>query len=172
MDWFLEQARLGNLFRASNQAGATVTLINTSTATGFILSNPYGSGKKMVIRDVGFQYTTVPTATAVVFIAQSIAPHSTQVVHTTPLAVYACDGRGVANEAAGKADSAATTPNLPVYSRAIGYSPTTPATSTGLTKRDYVNGAVILLPGTYLQISYITTAPVGIADATWAEVDE
>lgn len=170
MDWFLEQARLGNLFRACNQAGATVTLINTSTATGFILSNPYGSGKKMVIRDVGFQYTTVPAATAILFIAQSIGPHSTQVVHTTPLAVYGCDGLGVANEAVGKADAAATTPNLPVYSRSIGYSPTTPATTGGLAYRDYVNGAVILIPGTYLQISYITTAPVGIADATWAEV--
>jgi hypothetical protein len=57
-----------------------------------------------------------------------------------------------------------------VYSRSFGYSPTTPATTGGLAYRDYVNGAVILIPGTYLQISYITTAPVGIADATWAEV--
>lgn len=170
MEWFLEQARLGNLFRACNQAGATVTLINTSTATGFILSNPYGSGKKLVLRDIGFQYTTVPAAAAIIFLAQSIAPHQTQVVHTTPLVVYGCDGNGVANESVAKADAAATTPNLPVYSRAIGYSPTTPAAVGGLTYRDYVNGAVILLPGTYLQISYITTAPVGIADATWAEV--
>lgn len=170
MEWFLEQARLGNLFRAANQAAATVTLINTSTTTGFCLSNPYGSGKKMVLRDIGFQYTTVPAATAIIFAAQSIAPHQTQVVHTTPLAVYSCDGSGVANEAVGKADSSCTTPNLPVYSRALGYSPTTPATTGGLVVRDYCNGAIILVPGTYVQISYITTAPVGIADATWAEV--
>ena len=172
MDWFLEQARLGNLFRASNQAGATVTLINTSTATGFILSNPWGSGKKMVLRDIGFQYTTVPTATAVLFVAQSISPHVTQVVHTTPLAVYACDGSGATTQCAGRADSSSTTPVLPVYSRAIGYSPTTPATTGSLSYRDYCNGAIILIPGTWLQISYITTAPVGIGDATWAEVDE
>ena len=63
-EWFLEQGRIGNLFRAANQAAATVTLINTSTATGLILGNPFGSGKKLVIRDVNFTYTTVPTATA------------------------------------------------------------------------------------------------------------
>jgi len=50
MDWFLEQARLGNLFRASNQTAATITLINTSTATGFILSNSFGSGKRRLHR--------------------------------------------------------------------------------------------------------------------------
>ncbi|MEK9208420.1 MAG: hypothetical protein AAB922_08090, partial [Patescibacteria group bacterium] len=68
-DWFLEQARLGKMFSACNQAAATVTLINTSTATGFILSNPWGSGKKLVLKDAMFSYTTVPTATAVLFLA-------------------------------------------------------------------------------------------------------
>lgn len=170
MEWFLEQARLGNLYRACNQAAATVTLINTSTATGFILSNPFGSGKRMVIRDIGFQYTTVPAATAIIFVAQSAAPSQTQVVHTTPLSVYAADGGGAVTPV-GRADSAATTPGLPVYARSIGYSPTTPATTGALAYRDYCLGAICLIPGTFLQISYITTAPVGIADATWAEVD-
>ena len=170
MDWFLEQARLGNLFRASNQTAATITLINTSTATGFILSNSFGSGKKLIIRDIGFQYTTVPAAAAVIFVAQSIAVHATPVTHTTPLAVYRADGSGATTECAGRVDAAATTPNLPVYARSIGYSPTTPATTGGLNYRDYCLGAIILVPGTFLQISYITTAPVGIADATWAEV--
>ncbi len=169
-DWFLEQARMGNLFFASNQAGATVTLINTSTATGFILSNPAGSGKKMVIRDIGFQYSTVPTATAILFVAQSIATSVVQVVHTTPLTIYGADGSGPASGAVGKADSAATTPVLPVYRKAIGYSPTTPATTGGLSFRDQTNGSIILVPGSFIQISYITTAPVGMADATWAEV--
>ena len=171
MDWFLEQARLGNLFRACNQAGATVTLINTSTATGFILSNPFGSGKKLVLRDANFSYTTVPVATAVLFLAQSIAPHTTSVVHTTPLGVYDADGGGVSSHSIARADSSATTPNLPVYSRILGYSPTTPATTGGLTFTDYINGAMVLVPGTYVQISYITTAPVGITSMTWAEVD-
>lgn len=170
MEWFLEQARLGNLYRACNQAAATVTLINTSTTTGFVLANPYGSGKNLVLRDANFSYTTVPAAAAIVFLAQSIAPTAVDVVHTTPLTIYGCNGIGAGTSSVAKVDSSATTPNLPVYSRMLGYSPTTPATTGALTFTDYINGAIILIPGTYLQISYITTAPVGITSMTWAEV--
>ena len=171
LNWFLEQARLGNMFRAANQAGATVTLINTSTATGFILSNPWGSGKDLVLKDVNFSYTTVPTATAVVFLACSVAPSPTAHATVTALDVYNVKGNQVTTSNAGRAYNASTTPNLPVYSRVLGYSPTTPATTGGLTLTDKVDGAVILVPGTYAQISYITTAPVGITSMTWVEID-
>lgn len=171
-EWFLDQNRLGKMFYACNQAAATVTLINTSTATGFILSNPLGSGKKLVLKDAMFAYTTVPIATAILFLAQSIAPHTTSVTHTTPLAVYSADGSGASTVSVARADAAATTPNLPVYSRILGYSPTTPATTGALSFKDEVNGAMILVPGTYAQISYITTAPVGITYMAWAEVDD
>jgi len=170
MDWFLEQARLGNMYYACNQAAATVTLINTSTTTGFVLGNPYGSGKKLVLKQANFTYTTVPAATAIVFLAQSIAPSTTAMVHTTPLAVYNVDGSGASTVAVGRADASATTPNLPVYSRILGYSPTTPATTGALTFTDQINGGMILVPGTYVQVSYITTAPVGITYMSWAEV--
>jgi len=160
----------GLVYTATNQAGATVTLINTTTATGFILSNPYGSGKKMVLWNVEFNYTTVPAATAIVFIATSAAPNTTQVTHTTPLVVYRADGSGTSTVSVGRADSSATTPAVPVYSRALGYSPTTPATTGGLTVSAFLEGSLILVPGTYMQISYITTAPIGIATAIWAEV--
>jgi len=170
--WFLEQNRIGNLFTAANQAGATVTLINTSTATGFILSNPWGSSKKLVLRDVTFTYTTVPTATAVVFLATSIAVSAVAHATVTNLGVYRADGSGVTTANAGRAYSASTTPNLPVYTRAIGYAPTTPATTGGLTFNDYIDGSIILVPGSYAQISYITTAPVGITNMAWAEIDE
>lgn len=168
--WFLDQARLGNMYRAANQAAATVTLINTSTTTGFCLGNPWGSGKKLVLYDANFSYTTVPTATAILFLAQSIAPSQTAVTHTTPLTVYSADGSGASNASVAKVDSSCTTPNLPVYSRILGYSPTTPATTSGLSFTDLIMGALILVPGTYVQISYITTAPVGIASMTWVEV--
>ena len=175
-DWFLEQARLGRMYSACNQAGATVTLINTSTTTGFVLSNPYGSGKKVVIKDAMFAYTTVPTATAVLFLAQSIGVSATAHATTTALNVYNVDGRGARSGPDGgaraNAYSISTTPNLPVYSRILGYSPTTPATSDGLSFKDEVNGALILVPGTYVQVSYITTAPVGITYMSWVEVDE
>jgi len=160
----------GLVFTAANQAAATVTLINTSTATGFILSNPWGSGKKLVLWDIAFNYTTVPVATAIVFLACSIAPSATAHATVTALNVYGADGRGAAASAVGKAYNASTTPNLPVYTRALGYAPTTPATTGGLTVSAFLEGSVILIPGTYAQISYITTAPVGITNAIWAEI--
>ena len=172
-DWFVDQNRLGKLYTATNQAGATVTLINTSTTTGFVLSNPWGSGKKLVVKDAVFAYTTVPAAAAVVFLATSIAVSSVAHATTTALTVYKADSSGPAGgDSVARVYSVSTTPNLPVYTRILGYSPTTPATTGGLTFKDDINGAMILVPGSYVQVSYITTAPVGITTMTWAEVDE
>ena|SRR3990167_7968753 len=171
-DWFVEQARVGNMFRAANQAAATITLIDTSTTTGFVLSNPWGSSKNLVLKDATFAYTTVPTATAIVFLAASIAASATAHATVTALNVYNVKGNVVSTSQAGRAYSVSTTPNLPVYSRILGYAPTTPATTGGLTFTDNVDGAMILIPGTYVQVSYITTAPVGITTMTWVEVNE
>ena len=160
----------GLVYNACNQAAATVTLINTSTATGFILSNPWGSGKKLVLWNVEFNYSAVPAAAAIVFIATSIAPSPTAHAGVTALNVYGADGSGASGRSIARAYNASTTPNLPVYTRSLGYSPTTPATTGGLTVSALLEGSLILVPGTYMQISYITTAPVGIAAAIWAEV--
>lgn len=162
--------RAGQMYTAANQSAATVTLINTSTATGFILNNPWGSNKKVAIVSGQFSYTTVPTATAVLFWAMSIAP--SQIAHSgiTALNVYGADGSGQTGKSVARAYSASTTPVLPVYTRIFGYSPTTPATTGGLTVQDNPEGALILVPGTFLQVSYITTAPVGICSMTWVDV--
>lgn len=162
--------RLGQVFYASNQAAATVTLINTSTTTGFVLSNPWGSGKKFLVCQTTFAYTTVPTATAIIFLCHSVAPSSVAHATTTALTVYAADGSGAGSGSVARAYSASTTPNLPVYSRILGYSPTTPATTGALTFQDNSDGAFALVPGSYAQISYITTAPVGITSMVWVEV--
>ena len=80
------------------------------------------------------------------------------------------DGSGASTRSVARADSSATTPAVPVYARSLGYSPTTPATTGGLCVSAFLEGSLILVPGTYMQISYITTAPTGIASAIWAEV--
>lgn len=161
--------RLGQVYTACNQAAATVTLINTSTATGFILSNPMGSAKNLALLSAAFSYTTVPAATAIIFLAQSVAVSATAHASTTAINVYKADGSGLTNANAARAYSASTTPNLPVYTRILGYSPTTPATTGGLTMRAQIDGEIILVPGSYIQVSYITTAPVGITEMTWFE---
>lgn len=166
----LDYNRQGQVFTACNQAGATVTLINTSTATGFILSNPFGSGKKLAILTASFAYSTVPTATAIVFLAQSIAPSPTAHATTTAIGVYAADGSGASTVSVARAYSASTTPNLPVYSKILGYSPTTPATNGLTNMRYYSEGDMLLVPGTYVQISYLGAAPVGVAEMSWVEL--
>ena len=164
-----EYNRQGQVYTACNQSGATVTLINTSTATGFILSNPYGSGKNLAILSAAFTYSTVPTATAGVYLCLSIAPSPTAHATTTAINVYAADGSGVSTKSVARAYSVSTTPNLPVYTKSLGYAPTTPATTGGLTLRDNTEGSIILVPGSYLQISYLGQAPVGVTDMTWVE---
>lgn len=166
----LDYNRAGQVFTACNQSAATVTLINTSTTTGFVLSNPWGSSKVLALLSAQFTYTTVPTATAIVFLAQSIAPSPVAHASTTAIGIYGADGSGATGRSVARAYSASTTPNLPVYTRALGYSPTTPATTGGLTVRAQIDGEILLVPGSYIQISYITTAPVGITDMTWAEL--
>jgi hypothetical protein len=164
--------RLGQAFCACNQAGATVTLIDTSTTTGFVLSNPWGSGKKLLLAQATFAYTAVPAARAIIFLCLSIAPSSVAHATTTAVDIYGADGSGATGRSVARAYSVSTTPNLPVYTRVIGYSPTTPATTGGLTWTEYINGGIILVPGSYIQTSYITTAPVGITSVLWAEVNE
>ena len=162
--------RAGQLFTACNQSAATVTLINTSTATGFILSNPYGSAVKLLIVDANFTYTTAPTAIATVFLAGSIAPSVTAHATVTALGVYGADGSGANGLAKGRAYNASTTPNLPVYIRALGNPQITVAGSAMVTMPWTMEGCLVLVPGSYMQISYIGQAPVGMTSMTWAEV--
>jgi hypothetical protein len=160
----------GSVYTACNQAAKLVTLINTSTVTGFVLSNPWGSGQKLVLMQARFAHTTVPTATSIVFLAMSIAPASVAMATGTAITVYKSDGSGAITKNAGRAYSAVTTPNLPAYTQQIGYAPTDPSVSATVTWRLYSNGGLVLVPGTYVQISYLGQAPTGIADMTWAEV--
>lgn len=161
----------GVVFTACNQAAKAVTLIDTLSATGFILSNPWGSGKKLGLISATFQHTTVPTATGIVFLCLSITPSSVDQTGTA-INVYAADGSGASTVSVARAFSISTLPVLPVYTMAMGYSPTTPATTGGLVADAQINGTLILVPGTYVMFSYITTAPTGIGSMTWVELDQ
>ncbi len=162
--------RQGQVFTAANQSAATSTLINTSTATGFILSNPWGSGKKLMVVSYTFTYTTAPTAIATVWIAGSVAPIATAHASVTALGVYAADGSGVTTTNAGRAYNASTTPNLPVYLLQLGNPLVTVAGSAPATWPLTLEGQLVLVPGSYLQTSYIGQANVGQTSAVWVEV--
>lgn len=169
-EWFLEQARLGNMYHACSAGAVTLSTVS-ATCTGLALSNPFGSGKNVIVKTVSFQPSTAPAGAAVVGLAISPAVSQTAVVHTTPAVIHNAIANGSnLNVGVALVDVAATLPAAPVWLRPMGGvvagSSITPGKYT-----ENVNGEIILPPGTNLSLSYLTTAAVGIASCTWAEVD-
>jgi len=169
-EWFLEQARLGNMYHACSAGAVTLSTVH-ATCTGLALSNPYGSGKNLIVKRVCFQPSTAPAGAAVVGLAISPAPHTTAVTHTTPAVIHnaICTGSD-SKLGVGRVDVSATLPNTPVWLRPIGGVVAASSISPGKYTEE-INGEIILPPGTHLSLSYLTTAAVGIASVTWAEVD-
>ena len=170
-DWFLDQARLGNMYHACSAGAVTLSTVST-TCTGLALSNAYGSRKLLVVKSVNFAPSTAPAGAAVVGLAIHTAISETAVTHTTPMVIHNAIARGnVSGVPAGRADAAATLPSTPLWLRpmaaVVAASSISPANYT-----DYTNGTIIIPPGGCLSLSYLTTAAVGIASVTWVEVEE
>ena len=170
-EWFLEQARLGNMYHACSAGAVTLTTVN-ATCTGLSLANPYGSGKLLVVKKVRFAPSTAPAGAAVVGMAISPAPSETAVTHTTPMVIHNALMTGSNTKVGvGKADASSTLPTTPVWLRPFG----SVVAASSITPGMYVDetmGEIILPPGTQLSLSYLTTAAVGIAAITWVEIDE
>jgi len=168
-DWFLEQARLGNMYHACTTGAVTLSTVS-ATCTGLVLSNPIGSGKNLVVEKVRFAPSTAPAGAAVVGLAISPAVQTTEVVHTTPAVIHNAITTGSnLNVGVGKADAAATLGAAPVWLRPIGSVVAASSITPGMYV-DETKGDIILPPGTNLSLSYLTTAAVGIAEMTWVEV--
>lgn len=170
-DWFTEQARLGKMFHSCSTGAVTLSTVS-ATCTGLVLTNPYGSGKRLVIAKVRFAPSTAPAGAAVVGLAISPAVSATAVTHTTPAVIHNAITTGSnLNVGVGLVDSAATLPAAPVWLRPLG----SVVAASSITPDMYVDetkGDIILPPGTNLSLSYLTTAAVGIAAFTWVEIDE
>lgn len=163
-----DQAKLGNCYNAANQTAATLSALST-TATGLILVNPYGSGKNLAIITITWGFSTAPGGASVVGIAMSPAQSQTAVTLTTPLTVQNSLLAGTAGSSGvGKACSAATTVGTPVWLRQLG-GPVAASQISPPYFRDDIDGELILVPGTSIQLAYTTTAAVGFGSITWIE---
>jgi hypothetical protein len=158
--------RQGKVFHACNAAGVILTAVGT-VVTGLTLSNPFGSGKKVILIQATFMPTTVPAATYVAGLAVGYSP--TAVTLTTPVSSYSSDASGK-NDAVARVCSSATFPVAVVLARATGYAPTTPATTGGVGMVDMEDGGIVLSPGGYCVVSMVGTAPTGITSYSWIEV--
>jgi hypothetical protein len=163
-----ELARQGKVWEACNQAGVTLSALST-TATGLILTNPWGSGVNMALLTAAWAFTTAPAGASVVGLAMSPLPSATAVTHTTPINQIQ-SGILVGNGTSSRAfvDTAATTVGTPVFIRVLG-GPVAASQINPPFIHDVMNGAIILPPGTSLQFAYVTTAAVGMASIAWTE---
>jgi hypothetical protein len=168
---YYENVYRGNTFVAATQAGVAVTNLAT-TATGFILSNPSGSGKNLILLEIAIAQTSTAAAAAnaAIVLAANVNPIATAVVHTTPLTVQPALLGGTATSVA-KADSAATLPAAPVVVRTI-WQPSVSATATTSIPpyvKDEVAGALAIAPGCAVSLSAFS-AVSAIAHFTWVEL--
>lgn len=163
--------RKGQVFCAANTAAKSVIAVTTAM-TGVILYNPAGSGKKLVIVDAGWAWTTAPIAVHNLGMALA-APHVTVPTTLTAIGsgVLAADGSGNAGSSVAKAYDAATLPVAPVivrwsfgaaYGSGVGESPHM--------LQDKIDGAIVLVPGAVLTFAAVTTTAVGLGSVTWIEV--
>jgi hypothetical protein len=164
-----QEATLRNqLFVASTQAGVALSLLS-ATATGFILTNPAGSGKILIPIELLIALASAPAGIASVYVAANVNPVAVPVVHTTPLSVRpTLLGSGAT--AVGLADSAATLPATPVVVRAVPGGPVATGSVNAAFMKDEIAGALGLLPGTAISVQALTTAISAIISMTWAEI--
>ncbi len=156
--------RQGKVFQTANVAAVSALAVST-TMTGLILCNPFGSGKKLSIIDWSWVWTTAGAAAHQVGLALGFSP--TQVTHTTPIIIYGADGSGVSTTSVARADSSSTLPVVAVAQRWIGGS--LGAAVSPYQVQDHCEGAVVLVPGAYCHITSVTTTMVGMGSFTWAE---
>lgn len=159
-----------NIFVASTQAGVATSTALSTTQTGLTLSNPFGSGKTLVLLKVMGAFTSAPAGAASLVLAANVNPNAAAVVHTTPLTVRAAN-LGVSKGATGLVDSAATLPAAPVVVAGLGG-----PVATGSISQPQVNvsfdGSLCVAPGCAISLSSLTTAVSGIWTIIWEEISE
>ncbi len=167
---YQEAVARGSVFTAATAATGVFTAVGTG-ATGFILSNPAGSGKNLVLLEILFEFTVPLVQASIVLLYANINPVAAAVVHTAALTVVnALLGAGEAP--VGKADSSATLPAAPT---AIRFITAAGAGSPVVTvvppfMKDEVAGAVIIGPGCAVSIQGTTQIAGGAASMTWEEI--
>ncbi len=159
-----------NIYVASTQAGVATSTALSTTQTGFSLSNPFGSGKTLVLLQFFGAFTTAPAAIATLVLAANVNPIAAAVVHGTPLTVRKAN-LGVSGTAVGLADSACTLPAAPVVVAGLGGPVATGSVSQPQVVVNF-DGSLAVAPGCTVSVNSITTAISGIWTMTWEEIDE
>ena len=160
--------RQGKAFWCSNQVAKATTALST-TNTGLILYNPWGSGKKLLIYNASWVFTTLPTGVGGVFVTVG----NTQSAGATPAGtvdvIWNADGTGVSNTAVAKVFPVATTLIVNVYAYPLSMCAT--GTTVAMQQPAFPEGGIMIAQGNYASINHFTTVATGVGSFNWIEVD-
>ncbi len=159
--------RQGKVFTGANISAKSVIAV-TAAMTGLILYNPNGSGKKLILVDAGFVYTTAPAALHNIGIAVMVTnPALPTSLTVAGSAASSADGAG--NVGSGIVWDAATLPVAPVARRWFNGTLATGGVGN-YQANDRIDGSIILVPGSAAALTVVTTTAVGMGHFTWVEV--
>jgi hypothetical protein len=162
-------ARQGQVYTGCTTAAGLTTGLST-TATGLIINNPFGSGKNFLMFDACAALSAVPATFAEVMISVSSAISA--VAHATTTSAGLIQAAKVGNgsgQSVAQLFTISTTPIVNVNYKVVPGSVTTASTATP-TFYSKLDGSLILVPGTFVQFSFTTTAYTAQMSFTWAEV--
>ena len=168
-DFFVEQARIGNVYHSHNTSAGAVTVLS-ATCTGLVIENPSGSGKDLVMQSMSFVGSTLTTIRE---LGIAVSATVSQPGSTSTTAAVIHSGRlsgSDKNVGVGRSFSIATLPAAPVWLRPIGSARVTVAVEGQAAFVADFDGSVIVAPGTFICFSALTAAATGLCSATWAEV--
>ena len=168
---YAEMVATGQVFIAALQ-GTQALSVNSTTATGIILTNPEGSGINAEILEVQVALASLPSGeSALILTGQPTrATGAAPVSHTTALPVH---NALLGSRAVGycKADSAATLPAALIhYTLGAGVAASV-AASTAFPPfvQARIGGLVTLGPGTCTSLQALTTAITVVGHIAWRE---
>ena len=163
-------ARTGQVFNAANVSAKSVIAVATAM-TGAIIYNPVGSGKNLILADIGFVWTTVPGALHNIGFA--VGPSVDAPTSTTAIGsgVKVSNGSSNRGTSVTQCYDAATFAAAPVAVRWFGGAAWVSGAGVGpYYMMDHTDGAIMLAPGTFGCLTVVTTTVVGMGSFTWIEV--
>lgn len=167
---YYEQTYRGKIFTAATQALVTTTVGLATTYTGLVICNPITSTVNLELITASLMQSVIQSTQIEAFAIATGSNSTTNVTHTTPVAVRSSlIGSGLSG--IGVADVSATLPTAPFYDMFVTNTGTATANSTGVQVLD-IAGQIILAPGAYAL--FVTPAQASVAGMwfgfKWAEV--
>lgn len=159
----------GKMFSATTQV-ATALTTKSSTCTGLILFNPYGSIVNLVLLDITVALATAPAGISNIHLEGVQTPVPSVAAPTGNAVSIVPTYLGSTYASAAFASTGATLTATPTVIRAIGGGPVATGSVTAPFIRDEVAGMIIVGPGCSVNLGYITTAISVVATYVWAEL--